>query len=150
MSTRLARFLALPAAEKRLVVEALLLLPLVRAGLRVRGFARMRAWAAAAPAAPPAAGSGPGAARIGALVAAAGSALPGVSTCLARSLLLLRLLGRRGLRGELRIGVRRVEDGIESHAWVELQGAALNDAQGGAARFAVFELPRAHAQGATR
>ncbi|MGE0876537.1 MAG: lasso peptide biosynthesis B2 protein [Burkholderiales bacterium] len=142
MSSRLARFLVLPAAEKRVFVCALLLLPLVRAGLRVRGFARMREWAAAAHGAPSDAGCGPGAARIGALVAAAGSVLPGVSTCLARSLLLVRLLGRRGLRGELRIGVRRTESGIESHAWVELRGAALNDAQGGARRYAVFELPR--------
>ncbi len=141
MSSRLARFLALPAAEKRVFVCALLLLPLVRAGLRVRGFARMREWSAA-PAAPGRASPAPDAARIGALVAAAAGVLPGASTCLARSLLLVRLLGRRGLRGELRIGVRRTESGIESHAWVELQGAALNDAQGGARRYAVFELPR--------
>lgn len=141
MSTRLAKFLALPAAEKRVFVCALLLLPLVRAGLRVRGFARMREWAAA-PVVPRRAGPAPCAARVGALVAAAGGLLPGVSSCLARSLLLVRLLRRRGQPGELRIGVRRSGHGIESHAWVELQGVAVNDAQGGARRYAVLELPR--------
>ncbi|HEX5831462.1 MAG TPA: lasso peptide biosynthesis B2 protein, partial [Gemmatimonadaceae bacterium] len=47
--------------------------------------------------------------------------------CLSRSLTLLDLMAREGLGGELRIGVRTGDGGIDAHAWVELDGRVLND-----------------------
>lgn len=52
--------------------------------------------------------------------------LPGDTRCLTRSLVLVRLLARRGIETTLVIGVR-AEDGFAAHAWVELDGIALLD-----------------------
>lgn len=46
-------------------------------------------------------------------------------TCLERSLALLWMLGRRGVAGTLRFGVRKSGGTFEAHAWVESQGAIV-------------------------
>jgi hypothetical protein len=46
--------------------------------------------------------------------------------CLPRSLVLWALLRRHGFDPELKIGVRNGERGFEAHAWVELEGVALD------------------------
>jgi hypothetical protein len=53
--------------------------------------------------------------------------LPTDSRCLMRSLVLLRLLVRRGTAGTLIIAVRPNDDadGLYAHAWVELDGRPL-------------------------
>lgn len=56
--------------------------------------------------------------------------------CLRRALVLGYLLGREGMRSELRIGVRRSEAGLTAHAWLEYQGAALGEPQEIESRFA--------------
>jgi hypothetical protein len=43
-------------------------------------------------------------------------------TCLRRALVLQRLLARAGLETELKIGVRKVDGGLQAHAWIEYQG----------------------------
>jgi hypothetical protein len=65
--------------------------------------------------------------RVTALAEAAFRRLPYHPTCLRRSLTLWWLLRRRGIDGELRIGVRKVGDRLEAHAWVQYQGVVLND-----------------------
>jgi hypothetical protein len=50
--------------------------------------------------------------------------LPGDTRCLTRSLVLLRILTRRGIPASLSIGVRN-EDEFSAHAWVELGGHPL-------------------------
>jgi hypothetical protein len=50
--------------------------------------------------------------------------LPGDNRCLARSLVLLQMLARRGIRSTLVIGVRPAPE-FGAHAWVELEGQAL-------------------------
>lgn len=50
--------------------------------------------------------------------------LPWDSRCLMRSLVLLRMLARRGVVCELIIGVL-VEDGFKAHAWIEHAGRPL-------------------------
>ena len=50
--------------------------------------------------------------------------LPWDSRCLMRSLVLLRMLGRRGVVSQLVIGVRPGEQ-FEAHAWVEHDGHPL-------------------------
>jgi hypothetical protein len=46
--------------------------------------------------------------------------------CLPRSVVLWALLHRHGFDPELKIGVRNVVRGFEAHAWVELEGVALD------------------------
>ena len=46
--------------------------------------------------------------------------------CLVRSLVGYRYLCRAGLKPELRIGLAR-QDSLAGHAWVELDGRAIND-----------------------
>jgi hypothetical protein len=47
--------------------------------------------------------------------------------CLARSLTLWTLLRRRGIETELRIGYRKRDGKIEGHAWLEHDGAPVNE-----------------------
>jgi hypothetical protein len=49
------------------------------------------------------------------------------ATCLKRSLILLRLLRKRGIPAELRLGVRKVDDDFSAHAWIECAGRTLLD-----------------------
>lgn len=48
------------------------------------------------------------------------------ATCLRQSLLVYWLLRRRGLKPELRLGVRKDEGTLDAHAWIELEGHALS------------------------
>jgi hypothetical protein len=66
-------------------------------------------------------------ARLGRAVERTLSPLPVDSRCLLRSLVLLRMLARRGERAELVIAARPGEaaDGFEAHAWVEVRGRAV-------------------------
>ncbi len=58
-------------------------------------------------------------ARVAALVDAAGRHHLKGMTCLERALTLQRMLRRRGLIRPVRLGVQRVADAVEAHAWVE-------------------------------
>jgi hypothetical protein len=49
------------------------------------------------------------------------------NTCLHRSLALWWLLGRCGVRSQIRIGTRRQQRRFEAHAWVEIGGVVIND-----------------------
>ena len=62
--------------------------------------------------------------RLGAIVDARLELLPGDTRCLVRSLVLLSMLARRGLRGTVVIGVRTAPE-FGAHAWVELDGVPL-------------------------
>ncbi len=63
------------------------------------------------------------------------------ATCLPRSLTLWWLLGCQGISTELRLGARQVAGQFEAHAWVEYQGAVLNDTEDVQQRFATFDVP---------
>lgn len=60
-------------------------------------------------------------------------------TCLARSIVLVALLRRRGIPAELRIGVRKGDRGFEAHAWVVAAETILNDEPDVTQRFAAFD-----------
>lgn len=47
--------------------------------------------------------------------------------CMVESLVLWRLLRRRGLSANFCLGVRTATGSFESHAWVECEGIVLND-----------------------
>ena len=139
MTGRLSKFIALPGAAKRELLAAAALLPLFRAGLRLFGFARLRAWIARSPAAakaPPPIGE---LSALGALVNTAAHHTLGPANCLTRSLYLWWRLRRSGIDSELRIGVRLVQGKLDAHAWVECQGLPINDAKDVAQHFAAFE-----------
>ena len=56
------------------------------------------------------------------LVDATAAFYPLNPTCLKKSLILLRILGRRGVRAELRLGVRKAQEQFSAHAWVVCDG----------------------------
>lgn len=74
---------------------------------------------------------------MGTRVAAVAERMPGRPRCLVRSLVLWSVLRRRGIPAELRLGVARA-GGFAAHAWVEVDGTAVNDAPDVAARYAPF------------
>jgi len=104
------------------LLRCLWLIPAVELSVRWRA---PRHWLPApiesGPLAPTAAGSpSPVAARITHLVDALYRRLPFSPTCLTQSLVLYRLLRARGIPCQLRIGLRKSENGLEGHAWMEL------------------------------
>jgi hypothetical protein len=61
--------------------------------------------------------------RLGRAVGRTLAGLPADSRCLFRSLVLLRVLARRGVAGSLVIAARpESRDGFDAHAWVEVKG----------------------------
>lgn len=60
-------------------------------------------------------------------------------TCLVESLTLCYLLQRQGVSADLRIGVRKMSDEFEAHAWVEYAGAALNQPDEQHRHYAAFD-----------
>jgi hypothetical protein len=68
-------------------------------------------------------GDGP---RLGRAVVRTIDRLPSGSRCLMRSLVLLQVLARRGIEGDLVIAVRPSEElTLDAHAWIEVEGRAL-------------------------
>ena len=61
--------------------------------------------------------------------------------CLQRSLVLQWLLGRRGIVGELRIGVQKEGGGIAAHAWLEYEGQPIGEIESIEGRFAPLVAP---------
>jgi transglutaminase superfamily protein len=62
--------------------------------------------------------------RLGWIVVRSLAVLPGDTRCLRRSLVLLRLLGRRGIAARLVIATRSEPD-FAAHAWVECEGVPV-------------------------
>jgi len=50
-------------------------------------------------------------------------------TCLVRAIALNRMLARRGIRSRLCLGANKSLDRIHAHAWVEVQGQAIGEAE---------------------
>ena len=60
-------------------------------------------------------------------------------TCLPRALTLNWLLARRHISSSLRIGVAKLPSGMQAHAWVEVAGVPIGEAENIAERFTVLE-----------
>ena len=138
LASNAARYLALPLAERRLFVASAVLLPACAAALRVAGFARTRRWLTRPPRCRRAALE-VAPLRLASLVHTASSHLPIPCSCLTRSLVLDGMLRRRGVESDLRIGVRLVDERLEAHAWIEVDGQPLNDSAAVTDQFAPFE-----------
>jgi hypothetical protein len=129
--------------ERGALLEALLLLPVTALSLRVFGFRRCQGWLSRIHATGRARHDDPAveAQKLARLVDVAARRGPWPANCLERSLVLWRMMRRRGLEVELRIGVRREKAGLEAHAWVEQAGVVLNDRPDVDRHFAAFALP---------
>ena len=140
-ASRLARFKALAPSERRLVIAASALLPLVALGIRAVGLRRVQAFLAppTSNARPPSAASLDSARRIAGLVAIAARHGPYRAKCLPLSLTLQRVLQGEGIESELRLGVRKDGDALVGHAWVEHGGTPLLEERDVHERFAAFD-----------
>jgi hypothetical protein len=130
--------------EKKLLIQAFLVLPCIKSGLSLIGFKRLYARL----------GRQQPAAAYGAVAGGRRPAQALITTrmvqraanhhlcklnCLPRSLALWWLLRRQGIGAELRIGTRRHEDQLEAHAWVEFEGSPLNEYDDVRERYAAFD-----------
>jgi hypothetical protein len=142
MATRVSELLeaarGLSRSERRELVRAWAELPAVWVWLRFLPPRRLLRTSGGSPGTTPGsccdAADGRRAAR---LVNAAARYSPFPATCLTRSIVLARLLRRRGAAAEIRIGVLRDGSSL-AHAWVEVDGEPVNDTADVAERHAVF------------
>lgn len=124
--TRLAgRFRRATREEKRAGVEAVSDLLAVALQLRTKGNRYASERAAGIRHRHPESGVSP--VRLARIVGVVARSVPWSTNCLHRSLALTRTLRRRGLPAEVCFGVRRVENGLAFHAWVQVSGAVVND-----------------------
>jgi hypothetical protein len=144
MTQPIRRILELPWAERWLLMQAIVVLPLVSLALEMfgpgccyRGLERS---------APMAGNRRPAgtvarlrASRTGWLVQVAARRGLIRASCLAQSMTLWWLLRRQRIAAELRIGVRKRKGRLEAHAWAEYQGRVLNDDAGMARQYSAFD-----------
>lgn len=123
--SRVGRFLSRGHTEKRVFYLAAVLVPVVRVGLAVLGFRRVRGWLLQRESR---------ASRIDeATPEMVDWAVQSVARktlydrpCLTQSLVVSHLLRRAGFRPEVRIGVKKADDRLEAHAWVEIEGRVVS------------------------
>lgn len=124
-----------------MLFESVLLLPVIHAGLLVFGYARLR-WmmeklVPLKPGRPTHSEreSIRGAGEIARMVSIAAEHGPYRASCLRKSLLVWWFLRRAGLDSTIRFGVRMSDGRLEAHAWVEYNGAVVNDSPDIRARY---------------
>jgi hypothetical protein len=133
MMSALRRARELTAAERGLLLEALLLLVCVRVGLRLFSFTtlRDRLERRVLP-------EGCPVDRIVWAVNAMGRRVPGTN-CLAGALVCHSMLRRHGHTPAFRIGVRRGHaSALDAHAWVECEGSVVIGTMDAATDYAVL------------
>jgi hypothetical protein len=135
MMQRFRRFRRLSGFERAVVLEAVITLPVVWLAVRLLGFRICRA----AFEEPARAARNSRfletdtlniAKRIARLEAVTAANLFFRTSCLEQSLVLCRLLKRRGMNAGLRIGARKEADRFEAHAWVEMAGNVVDGGGG--------------------
>jgi hypothetical protein len=140
--TQLENFLGRSAFERRLMIEALVLLPIARLSLAMCGYVPARTLFETLSRIP-----GPRTnearardlpAQINQVVHAAARHAVCQTTCLRRSLVLCTLLRQQGFCPTLRFGARNTGGQFEAHAWVELDGKVLDATDSDAQTFAPF------------
>jgi hypothetical protein len=144
MWKQLQRYRALDPETRKTFHHAALLLPVVKASLRLRGFKKTRESLEkrqSRGSAEPSATSARSEAVLGISRMVRAAARYGFvrATCLEESLTLWHLLRKQGHGAKLRIGVRKKARKFEAHAWVEHDGTALNQAEQMHRHYAAFE-----------
>ena len=135
------RFRSLDGRDRRMVVEAAVLLLLVRAGLSMFPFNTLRRGLRyyAAPRCPAATNPEALVPRVAWAVPAVARRLPMRTTCLVESLAGDAMLRRRGFSCDLRFGVRPPSGGaLSAHAWVEHDGIVVFGARPDLADYSVL------------
>ncbi len=130
MWEELRRFKALERPARGLFLRASLLLPLISLSLRWRGFRSTQSFLQkflSNPRNPTGDSVQVRTVLTERMVRAASRRTWPRASCLEESLTLWWLLGRQGIGTELRVGVRKEREKFEAHAWVEHNGAALNE-----------------------
>ncbi len=125
---RIRRLVALPAAEKWLLIKALVLVWLVRLALWILPFSWTKSILGRWNNNPPSrlAAKRLPAERIAWAVTRSSRLVPGARHCLTQALAAHSLLLRRGYPTSSHIGVARDEAGkLIAHAWVECEGVVL-------------------------
>jgi hypothetical protein len=147
---RLRKFLALSPMERRLLVEAALLLAVVQLGLGRMPFTMLRRLVTPGKAngRRPVVDPRAFADHVVWAVIAASRRVPGPTTCLSLALAVQVLLARGGHASRLHVGVLRGTQGeVEGHAWVEADGRILIGGSASEIRvftpLAVFEVETA-------
>ena len=130
----LNKFLSLSPGDYYVLLWATVMLPAVGWRLRYQGYKRVLSWAHGSSNHHPAAISGTTdrPVHLGKMINFVASKGLYRANCLCRSLVLLRLMRREGLTGDLKIGVPKDREAgslsvLEAHAWVEYQGVVVND-----------------------
>jgi hypothetical protein len=129
----LSRVYAIVAADVWLFPQAVLLPGLAFVGIRLAGVARtqkwLRKWATSPVGAHPA--GEPHVVMTAVLRAhRIVRRYSGVSgSCLIRAFTLWALLGRRGVKADIRIGIRKEGGTIEGHAWLEYEGIPVDQTE---------------------
>ncbi len=143
MWERLRRFNALERPAQTLFLRAAVLLPLVSFSLRWRGFrATQAALQRFLSNAMPEQDSGSAQARAALTARMVNSADRHgfyYSSCLAKSLTLWWLLERQGITSHLRVGIRKENEKLKAHAWIERDGAVLNEPEEHHRHYAAFD-----------
>jgi hypothetical protein len=142
MWERLRRFSALERTARGLFLRAAALLPLISLSLRLRGFRKTQAflqWFLSTPSNETDSSASSHVDLTVHMVHAAVRHSVGHPTCLEESLALWWLLRRQGIASELRIGVRKLDEKFEAHAWVERDGVALNEPESLHEHYAAFD-----------
>jgi hypothetical protein len=152
LTAKWRRFRKLSPEEQKMVLRAMVLLPLTRIGLRAMGFRRWKGLIErfSLPARQPRILEAPVQFEVAGRIARAVRSVElhglGTPTCLERSMALWWLLRCDGIEGELHIGARKRESCLEAHAWVELAGQALNGSADVHTHYARFDAPIAAAK----
>ena len=149
MIDKIKKYKACSPLERRALVHAFVLLPLVKVSLVFRGFRRTHKMLSILNSAKneipegsiPAGNMTDQGQSLARVVEIAGQNLPFEIKCLPISMVTQLLLRRRGIPGDLRIGVKRFEDDFEAHAWVELDGHPLRQRADQKNQFSPFSTP---------
>jgi Transglutaminase-like superfamily len=144
MWTLFLRYRALDPEARKLYTRAVALLPLIALSLHLRGFKKTREalQERRVPGLPvertkeQRAKAVEKTCRMVRAAAHYGMVRP---TCLVESLALWHLLDGQSIAAQLRIGVRKLSRKFEAHAWVEVEGVALNQAQELHKHYAAFD-----------
>ena len=134
---RAVRDLAWP--QRRFALRALIALPVANRLIRRRSFAVAEQWCADTPLLRATNTARLAPAQIGAAAQAAIAALrPLGISCMPQAAVLRSLLCSAGFEAQIRFGVHRTADGLEAHAWVEVDGEPVNEPPDIAQRFPVL------------
>lgn len=151
---RLRKFLHLPAAERCLLLRAVVLLGGIRLGLQLVPLSFLLKLLSHRSGknvlvGPMSMAGGPTVYHVEAflerahmtahMVRMGARHIPCRATCLQQSLVLWWLLDRQGIKSDLRVGVRKEANRFEAHAWIELLGLPLNDSDDVRQRFVPFD-----------